>query len=112
MINKQSNKQREGHPVHTALVFGLSIMSTVLVIQLAVEIFLWMMALLLASSVLHAILCTGPIIYVYFLSDYKCTGHIIFVHFLSGYKYAVYYMGLVACMFVTFSQTVIQCVQN
>jgi hypothetical protein len=82
-------------------------MSTGLVFQLVVEIFLWLVIVLLASFVLHVILCIGPVIFVYFLSDYKCTGHFIFVNSLSAYKCAVYYMRLVACVLVTSSESVI-----
>jgi hypothetical protein len=107
MINRQVKKQWEEHPDHIASVLGSSFMSTGLVSQLVVEILLWLVVVLLASSVLHAILCIGTVIFVYFLSDYKCAGHFIFVNSLSHYKCVVYYMRLVACVFVTSSKTVI-----
>ena len=107
MINKQSKMQREGHPDHTAPVLGFSIMSTGFFFQLVVEFFLWLVIVLLARFELHAILCTEPVIFVYFLSDYKCTGKFISVNSFSYYKCYVFYMRLIACVFVTSSQTVI-----
>jgi hypothetical protein len=107
MINKHLRKHREGHPAHNASAFGLSVMSTVLVIQWVVGDVLWHLVFLLARYVLHISICTGPFIYVYSLRDYKCSQAVIDVNFFSVYKCDVFYMRLIACMFATFYQIVI-----